>query len=113
MQNLIDVDTSDRVPEPATPRKPLGERLREAVEALNERFPQASQWVDRFDVDGPAVMISVAVHVVVLLSLGMFGYAVHRESERRFEASTSVDTTVSDLERSIFRTSTRRPRPRR
>ena len=100
--SLIDIDTSDRVPEPAAPRKPLGERLREAIDALSDRFPRASQWVDRLDVDGPAVTISVAVHVVVLLSLGMFGYAVHRESERRFEASTSIDTSVSDLERSNF-----------
>ena len=103
LQDLIDIRTEapPDAPEPE-PRRPLAERIRESLEALDERYPKFSQWVGgRLDREVPAFAVSLAVHLTLVAVLATFGYAVHKEVERRFEVSV-VDTNLGDLERSNF-----------
>jgi hypothetical protein len=81
---------------------PLRERARKALRDLDARHPRLSRWVGgRLDIEVPALLVSLAVHLAVLAVLGMVGYAVRHEVGGHFEAAL-VDTALGDLERSNF-----------
>lgn len=104
MQGLIDIqiDTSERVPDPTPPRIPLRQRAREAIAALSERVSRALPWAGRRpDLVVPSAMLSLVSHALLLGVLAMFGYAAQQQGERRFE-SVAVDTNISDAEPSKF-----------
>lgn len=74
-----------------------------APQGLDERFPALSRWLGgRLDIELPAILVSVGVHVALLLVLATVGYAVHRESQREFESRVVSDPVVSDLAKVDF-----------
>ena len=111
LENLVDVETSDPEAEVAqdeaaavSPAATWRERLnwREYLRGLDERYPRVSQWLGgRLDIEVPAIAVSLGAHLALITSLGMVGYAVKHEADRRFEASTVVDTKV-DLDRMTY-----------
>ena len=99
LDQLIVVETEEAEPIAATvaapPRPPLKERLRELFANLDERYPRMSEWLGgRLDIELPAIAASVAVHVSLLVMLGVTGYAVHHEASRQFEGTAAVDTSI-------------------
>ena len=71
-----------------------------ALRRLDEIFPRVSRWFGgRLDIELPAVVVSVAVHVVFLSCLGMVGYVVHKETAKTIAVTTvPVNTAIPDLE---------------
>jgi hypothetical protein len=71
--------------------------------ALDERFPRLSHWLGgRLDIELPALAISAAFHLALLLLLGLIGYTVQKEAARPLQASSVIDAALTDLERSNF-----------
>jgi hypothetical protein len=69
--------------------------LRNLIQWLDERFPQLSPWVrDRLGIDMPAFLASTAVHLVLLLTLAMVGFAAHTREQTEFQGA--VDTSVAE-----------------
>jgi hypothetical protein len=104
-RDLADVkaDHHDEEAAEAEPRPGPGERLRAMLWALDERFPRLSQWFGgRLDIELPALAISAAFHLALLLMLGVVGYTVQKEAGWQLQASSIVDAKLTDLERSNF-----------
>jgi hypothetical protein len=102
-QNLVEVELDVHTSATAAPRASGMERLRETLRNLDERYPKLSEWAGgRLDIEVPALSVSLLFHLTLLLGLAVVGYKVHREAARQFEATTAVDTTLPDLERSNF-----------
>jgi uncharacterized protein YegL len=108
LQILVDVDTDDH-PDEFVRRDQRGGLFSptawgEALRRLDEQYPRLSQWMGgRLDIEVPALAVSLGVHLVLLLSLGMVGYAVHKEVGRRFEGTTgALDTALPNLEKMQF-----------
>ncbi len=101
LENLVDVSEPDVEIEVAEPEERLSlmERWRAILLELDERYPRLSQWLGgRLDIEVPAIAASVGVHLAVILGLGMAGFAVHHQVERRFEST--VDTaSLGELDR--------------
>ena len=101
LQDLIVVDTDGdedigraRVPF-REPKLRLRERFRSLKDQLADRFEGLSEWgTERFDVNVPAVAISVVVHLGILFCLAVTGIAVHHEVSRQFESVSAVDTRI-------------------
>ena len=83
---------------PSAPVEPRGWRV--LLHRLDEFFPRLSRWFGgRLDIELPAVVVSVAVHVVFLSCLGMVGYAVHQETANKIVATTvPINTEIPDIE---------------
>ncbi len=100
LQNLVEIDTSEpEVEIVPKDQRSLGLRLREFIGSLDERFPRLSHWLGgRLDIELPAIAVSLVAHLSLIVALGMAGYVVHHEVEKRFEAST-VNTALPELDR--------------
>jgi hypothetical protein len=96
LQNLIAVETDEPEPEPEVVDD--GDAVggwRGALRRIEERHPGLAEWLGgRLELEVPAIAVSVAVHTLLLVVLGLVGYKVHKEAERRFEATTFADSSV-------------------
>ena len=64
------------------------------VRGLEERFPWLSSWLGgRLDIELPAFLMSLTMHGLVLLCLGLAGYRVHQEAHHEFQSGV-VDNVV-------------------
>lgn len=64
------------------------------VRELEVRCFWLATWFDDWlDIELPALLVSLTVHGVLLISLGFVGYQVHRQAQREFE-SRVVDNLV-------------------
>ena len=104
LRNLVDIETSHPM-EVEEPRQRLFHRLsrwRESLQQLDDRYPRLSEWLGgRLDREVPAFAASLAFHLALLLGLGTVGYAVHKQVESRFEATTAVDTSLPPPDRNL------------
>ncbi len=110
-QIVIDTDGDEdfgHIHTAAVPRKPkirLRERFLAAKERYAESFSGLAEWgVERFDVNVPAMAVSLAVHLAIVACLAITGIAVHREVGRHFDSvASSVDTRIDrSLEKMQF-----------
>ena len=73
-----------------------------ALRRLDEQYPNLSNWLGgRLDIEIPAILVSVGVHLGLLLSLATVGYAVHAEAKREWQSRAgdlAVDTTLTKME---------------
>ncbi len=107
LENLVDVVTSD--PEEVAEDEGTQatstswpERLnwRDRLRGLDEKYPKLSEWLGgRLDIEIPAIAVSLGAHLALIMSLGMVGYVVHHEAERRFQATSTVDTSLANFDR--------------
>ena len=64
------------------------------VRGLEARFPWLSVWLGaRLEIELPAMMLSMAMHGLLLIGLAFAGYRVHREVHREFQSGV-VDNLV-------------------
>src|SRR5262249_479633 len=76
----------------------------EVMRGLEARFPRLASWVGgRWDVELPPLLLSLAVHALLLVGLAFAGYQMHREGERAFRSElvdnrVSSDSTYQDLD---------------
>lgn len=69
---------------------------------LDQRFPALSRFVGgRLDIEVPAILLSLGVHLVLLTGLGMAGYAVHHEVQREFQSRVVEKASGSELESKV------------
>jgi len=93
LQNLVEVEANEPVEADAPEEKGVG--WRERLRRLDERYPRLSRWMGgRLDIEVPALAVSLGVHLSLILALGVVGYKVQKEVERRFEATTFSDAAV-------------------
>jgi len=100
---LIARDQSDDLAEEASPGSEDVEfGFRAMLRRIDRRHPQISRWLGgQLDVEVPAVLVSVGVHLAFLLLLGTAGYAVHHETQREFESRVVDHVKGSDLESKV------------
>ena len=68
----------------------------DVVRELAARFPWLSSLVgERLEIDLPALLISLTMHGLLLVSLAIAGYRVHHEAGREFQSGLVVDNTVA------------------
>ena len=73
---------------------------------LEARLPGFSSWFgDRLDVELPAFLVSLTIHGILLISLALVGYQVHKEAERDFNSPAvdnlvTAESTFQDLDQS-------------
>ncbi len=73
--------------------------MRELLRQLDERYPALSRWLGGpLDVQAPALGFSVAVHLTLLLVLGLMGYSAAQEHKEEL-TSQVVDTKLADFNR--------------
>src|SRR5689334_1597676 len=73
--------------------------FRAFLRGLDRRYPQASRWLGgRLDIEVPAILVSVGVHALLLLVLGMAGLAVQHEVQREFQSRVDDHTVLGELE---------------
>ena len=72
---------------------------------LNAQMPWLAEWFgSRLDLEVPAYLVSLTVHAVLLISLGLVGHQVHRVVQREFRAQvpdsalSRSDSTFQDLD---------------
>jgi hypothetical protein len=76
--------------------------FRAALRRLDQQYPELSRWVGgRLDIEVPALLVSMGVHLVLLGMLATVGYAVHQEVHRDFQSRVEVRPGMSDLESGI------------
>jgi hypothetical protein len=64
------------------------------VRGLEQRFPWLSTWLGgRLEIELPAFMMSLTMHGLLLVCLGLAGYRVHQEAHHEIQ-SASVDNLV-------------------
>ncbi len=68
----------------------------DVVRELAAQFPWLSSLVgERLEIDLPALLISLTMHGLLLVSLAIAGYRVHHEAGREFQSGLVVDNTVA------------------
>jgi hypothetical protein len=73
--------------------------FRAMLRGLDRRYPQLSRWVGgRLDIEVPALLVSVGVHALLLLVLGLVATAVHHEVHREFQSRVDNHTELGELE---------------
>jgi len=76
------------------------------VRGLEVRFPWLSRWLGgRLEIELPALMLSLTIHGLLLVSLAFAGYRVHREVHREFQSGVMdnlvpSESTYQDLDQS-------------
>jgi hypothetical protein len=110
LQNLVEVepqpesDSAVETPEEALDQDEEPGGWRERLRRLDERYPRLSEWLGgRLDIELPAIAASVAVHLAILMGLGIAGWTVKKEVDRQIEAASFGDSAVdTSLNRSEF-----------
>ncbi|AGA24471.1 vWA domain-containing protein [Singulisphaera acidiphila] len=73
--------------------------FRAFLRGLDRRYPQVSRWLGgRLDIEVPAILVSVGVHAVLMLGLGMAGLAVQHEVQREFQSRVEDHTVLGELD---------------
>lgn len=73
--------------------------FRAALRRLDHQYPELSRWVGgRLDIEVPALLVSMGVHLALLGVLATAGYAVHQEVHREFQSRVESRPVMSDLE---------------
>lgn len=73
--------------------------LHDLFRRLDARFPGLARWLGgRLDIQVPAIAVSLVTHLLLLMSLGMVGYAAHTELRRELQTEV-VDTSLEDFAR--------------
>jgi hypothetical protein len=73
--------------------------LERLIYRLEERFPWLGRWLgERPDIQLPAIGVSLVSHLVILVGLGMVGYAAHSEIRREFRTEV-VNTSIADFDK--------------
>jgi hypothetical protein len=74
--------------------------VRELLRRLDERYPALARWMGgRLEVQGPAVGVSLAVHVTLVVTLALIGYKASEAARTDLTARAQVDTKLPDFNR--------------
>lgn len=73
------------------------QRLRDLLRKIEQGDPALRRWLgDRLDLQVPALGVSLMTHLILLLTLGMIGYAATKPPVPEFRTEI-VDTSLSDF----------------
>jgi uncharacterized protein YegL len=74
--------------------------VRELLRRLDERYPVLARWMGgRLEVQAPAVGVSLAVHVTLVVTLALVGYKASEAARTDLTATAQVDTKLPDFNR--------------